>query len=268
LACAAAATILPCEAQAAWDNAAQAAYADGWQTGDNGGSGFLPWSLSYSGIAPANHSDHFIDNGPLAANSLGAPAFGMTNSGRAFFSDTSTSNRPFADALTVGQTFSVDVDGAGFSNGDPNPFSKGNVITLRNGAAAERFGIFTNNGLNSDTWTVTNPAGVGSGVSTGIAAASAFHVAFTLTGPETYDLVLSPVGGGAPLFQQLGATLRTATTGTAISLVRFSEYGTGNSVNGVSELFFNNLSIVPEPASVALVLIGAFGVLATGRRGR
>src|SRR5438046_9319594 len=26
------------------DDASQSAYSDGWQTGDNGGSGFLPWS--------------------------------------------------------------------------------------------------------------------------------------------------------------------------------------------------------------------------------
>ena len=35
----------------AFDNAGQAAYSDGWQNGDNGGSGFQPWQL-LSGADP------------------------------------------------------------------------------------------------------------------------------------------------------------------------------------------------------------------------
>lgn len=31
--------------RAAYDDAADPAYADGWQTGDNGGTGFGPWTL-------------------------------------------------------------------------------------------------------------------------------------------------------------------------------------------------------------------------------
>ena len=263
---AAAFLIVPSDVQAAFDSAADPAYADGWQAGDNGGSGFLPWTFTYSGIAPANHSDHFIDTAPLAANALGAPAFGLTNSGRDFFFDTATAERRFASVLTVGQTFSVDVDGASFAGGDTSPFSKGNTITLRNSAAAERFGMFTNNGFLGDTWTVLNPLGAGSNITTGIPASASFHLAFTLTGTETYDLVLLPIGGGAPLFQQLGATLRTTTAGTVIDRVRLADYGTGSSADGSSEMFFNNLSIVPEPASLLMVVVAGCVLLAGIRR--
>ncbi len=31
------------------DNAGQSAYTDGWQAGDNGGVGFMPWVLAFSG---------------------------------------------------------------------------------------------------------------------------------------------------------------------------------------------------------------------------
>ena len=34
---------------AASDNAADPAYNDGWQAGDNGGFGFEPWALAFSG---------------------------------------------------------------------------------------------------------------------------------------------------------------------------------------------------------------------------
>lgn len=243
------------------DNAGNAAYADGWQSGDNGGTGFQPWALDYSGAATTNHSDHFIDNGPLAANSLGAPAFGMTDSGRPFFFDTAGATRPFTGALSIGQTVSVDIDGPGFANGDPNGFSKGATVALRNGSGGERFGVFTNNLFNNDNWSVTNPAGSGGAINTGIAAGSSFHMDFTLTGVESYDLVLTPIGGGAPLFQQLGATLRTASVGTFVEQFRFADYGTGSAVDGSSELFINNLSIVPEPSTIGLLIFAGIGLM-------
>ena len=66
-------------APVASDNAANSAYADGWQTGDNGGTGFGPWTFSFSGSGSGLfHDPQFIDNGPLAANSLGGPAFALT----------------------------------------------------------------------------------------------------------------------------------------------------------------------------------------------
>jgi len=263
----------PAMASNAWDNASEAAYADGWAAGDNGGSGFLPWIFAYSGIEPANHSDHFIDSAPLAANSLGAPAFAMTDSGRAFFFDTAQAIRPFPSPLAIGQTLGVDVDGASFANGDPNGFSQGNVVALRNNvldgpeSGKERFSLFTNNQFNNDNWSVTNPAGSGSSLDTGISAGSSFHVSFTLTGAETYSLDITPIGGGASLFSQNG-TLRVPTAGTLIDRFRFADYGTGSSADGSSEMFFNNLSLVPEPTSLVLMALASLALCGAVRRGR
>src|SRR5262249_57919255 len=63
----------------AFDDASDPVYVDGWQSGDNGGTGFGPWDLLFSG-EPATlfHSPQFIDLQPLPGNSLGAPAFGLT----------------------------------------------------------------------------------------------------------------------------------------------------------------------------------------------
>jgi hypothetical protein len=193
----------------------------------------------------------------------------MTDSGRAFFFDTAGAIRPFAMPLAVGQTFELDVDGAGFANGDPNPFSKGNVVALRNSLAGgasvnERFGIFTNNTFMNDNWAITAPTGTGS-VDTGIPAGNSFHVRLTLTGAETYNVALTPIGGGAPLFSQSG-TLRVSTAGTLIDRITFSDFGTGSAADGSSEMFFNNLSIVPEPASAALAAGAVIALMLTRRR--
>jgi hypothetical protein len=149
--------------------------------------------------------------------------------------DTSEVTRGFSSPLAVGQTFSLDVDGSSL---DPaaSAFTTGNTIQLFGSDGTERFALFTNNQYNSNNWTSTGA------VNTGIPAANAFHIAFTLATTNTYNLVLSPVGGGSSLFSQTGAVL-DGTAGSAIQSFRISAYGTGSSSNGSKELFFDNLSV-------------------------
>ena len=60
-----------CYAASAFDNASDPAYADGWQAGDNGGTGFTPWNFDSSYFWPMDgnwypYSDasfHAIDDG-------------------------------------------------------------------------------------------------------------------------------------------------------------------------------------------------------------
>ncbi|HEY3394212.1 MAG TPA: hypothetical protein VGK58_15975 [Lacipirellulaceae bacterium] len=218
------------------DDASQQAYADSWQSGDNGGSGFGPWALEYSGLVPGLfHAPQFIDRAPLSGNSLGAPSFALTTGDRDFFSDTSEAQRAFSAPLGIGQTFSMDIDGSAL---DPAAtiFSSGNTIQLFGVDGQERFGLYTNNGFLGDHWIVNED------VSTGIPAATAFHMDFTLATADTYNLTLSPIGGDAPLFTRTGAAL-TGTAGAGINSLRISDYGTGSSLDGVSELFFNNFMV-------------------------
>src|SRR5262245_44035219 len=60
----------------AFDDASQPAYSNGWQAGDNGGTGFNAWTFSYSGSTNGLlYPPQFIDTAPaLTGNSLGAPA--------------------------------------------------------------------------------------------------------------------------------------------------------------------------------------------------
>jgi hypothetical protein len=225
------------------DHAANAAYADGWQTGDNGGVGFMPWGLSFSGATGAlqQPAPHFIDTAPaLPANSLGAPAFGLTTSARRLLSDTSEASRRFSAPLAVGETFSIDLDGSAL-NPAVDRFSAGNVVELVGSDGKLRFSIFTNNGYQGDRWVTWDEQG------TGVPAANAFRFEFTLKSADTYDFVMRPLAGGAALFSQNNAAL-DGKAGTAINRLVISTYGNGSSVDGALEVFFNNMQIT-RPAN-------------------
>ena len=88
------------------DDATSAAYADGWTTGDNGGTGFGQWSV-YNAIQDAIPESTEVDVVPQSDNSIGAPAFRLATGGIAgsFFI-----SRPLTVPLQVGQTFSMNVD--------------------------------------------------------------------------------------------------------------------------------------------------------------
>jgi hypothetical protein len=223
----------------AFDDASQSPYANGWQAGDNGGAGFGPWSVAYSGNTNGLlHPPRFIDTGPLPANSLGAPAFALTTGDQNNQFETSEVQRTFLTPIAVGQTFSADVNGSALSNAPS--FTTGNTFDLLGTNGSERFSLFTNNGYNNDRWTSTGDA------DTGIPAGNSFHIAITLVDTNTFDLVLSPIGGGSPYFSHTGVSL-AGTSGVAINRLRISDYGTGSSADGSKELLFDNL-LVTAPA--------------------
>jgi hypothetical protein len=182
----------------------------------------------------------FIDRAPLAANSLGAPSFALTTGDQNNAFDTSEALRSFLIPLAVGQTLSANVDGSVLSNAPS--YTTGNTFDLLTANNKERFSLFTNNDFHSNHWTATGD------LDTGIAAGASFHIEFTLTGPDTYNLVLSPVTGGAALVTQTGATL-AGPAGASITTLRLRDYGTGSSVSasgsarGSKEYFFDDLTI-------------------------
>lgn len=89
----------------AQDNASDVAYADGWQEGDNGGTGFMPW------IGPGSYGPEpvmEIDTSPAETdNDLGAPAFRIGTGG--IFGGYQI-ERPFANPMQAGDSFSLDYD--------------------------------------------------------------------------------------------------------------------------------------------------------------
>src|SRR4051794_12079404 len=218
------------------DNASNASYTDGWQTGDNGGIGFGPWTLSFSGSGSGLlYPSQFIDRTPLPGNSLGAPAFALTTGDQRSAFETSEVRRPLVVPLAVGQTLTVNINGSALDPHAPS-FSIGNTFDLLAANGSERFSLFTNNDYHGNRWTVTGD------LDTGIAAGSSFRIDFTLTSANSYNLVLSPVAGGAALFTQTGATL-AGTAGASIATLRITDYGTGSSSDGSKEYFFDYLMI-------------------------
>src|SRR3954451_3532189 len=168
------------------DDASQAAYTNGWQVGDNGGTGFGAWTFAFSGLrTDLLYEPQFIDRGPLPGDHLGAPTFALTTGARASQTDTSEVVRAFTSQLAVGKTFSFDIDGSVLASSG-SPFSMGNTFQLFGTDGQERFALYTSNQYHANNWTATGDA------NTGIQAANAFHVAFTLVTANTYNLVLTP----------------------------------------------------------------------------
>ena len=218
------------------DNASNAAYTDGWQTGDNGGTGFDPWALSFSGGGNGLlYPPQFIDQAPLAGNPLGAPSFALTTGDQRSEFETSQALRSLLVPLAVGQTLTANVNGSALDSNAPS-YTIGNTFDLLAANGSERFSLFTNNDYHSNRWTATGD------LDTGIAPGASFHIEFTLTSANTYKLVLSPVAGGAALFTQTGATL-AGTVGASITTLRIRDYGTGSSADGSKEFFFDDLMI-------------------------
>jgi hypothetical protein len=111
----------------AFDTATDPVYADGWQAGDNGGSGFGPWSFNGTDSTPAG-----TYQGMTSGSSLGTAwtlfvhdnNTGLANAGRAV-----------NGGLQQGQTFETVIQ-------NPNTFHffRGFDVLFTNGCAAA-FGI-------------------------------------------------------------------------------------------------------------------------------
>jgi hypothetical protein len=116
------------------DNATDPVYSDGWEEGDNGGTGFLPWTGGMYGNPVA------IDAGPEPDNDLGVPAFQLGTGGQGYWAI-----RPFASPMQAGQSFKIGIDPFAFPT---DPAAEGEFQSLiRFGAggsdnAHERVGLY------------------------------------------------------------------------------------------------------------------------------
>jgi len=229
------------------DNAGN--YSGGWTNGANGGFGFLAWSIS----APqgTGFSGNFIGD-PTAAgvSGMGTQAFGLyanpTNSGASVSVD-----RQFAAALNVGETFSFQWA----NNWDTGGGNKGfNLYTGGTGGTQ-----LLNVNIGGFPGDVTF-GGTNTGLTFG-------------TGPSTWSFTLS-----APTSLNVTATARDGSPSIAFSTnitiagapnaVRFyaSEMSGADANN--RQPYFNNLSVVPEPSTYALLALSAAGLAGYAARRR
>ncbi|MEX2091724.1 MAG: hypothetical protein WD971_03555, partial [Pirellulales bacterium] len=111
------------------DNATDPIYADGWDEGDNGGFGFLPWTGGMYGNPIA------IDSGSEPDNDLGGPAFQLGTGGQGYWAV-----RPFAAGIEPGQNLRIDFDS--FTFPDDTPDSDFNWMFGLRSASGDRLSLY------------------------------------------------------------------------------------------------------------------------------
>ena len=229
------------------DNANNSPYEPGdtWANGQNGGFGFQPWSFTGAANFFIGSSTGNGGGGGTGIDTNGH-AWGIFASGGAF----PTAYRPFNGALSVGQTFSLQMDNGfidnsayvGFQLGD----GQGNIPF-----SFEFFG-----GQNNYSYDIGNNR-----FDTGVPfTTSGLSIALTLGASNAFSLAITPIGGAT--------TTINGTLGSS-NLVQVALFNLSAGAGSSHDVFFNNLAIVPEPSSLALIaLSAAFGGSYLWRRRR
>ena len=217
-------------ASVAIDMASNSDYGNGWQTGDNGGSGFGSWTLNSTG----NGGTY------VGTTGQGNPSFGLF-SGPA---GTATASRLFTSgALGVGQTFSINL-------GHTNNIAAGNDIglLLTDGGST----VFTLKFVGGGTQWLLNDGGSDFGSGQSYVANTSIALSFTYEGSNKYSYTF---GTGS------GNNFTATNTISGIDGFTLFNNNQGNNEN----LGANNMSIIPEPSAA---LLGGVGMLALLRRRR
>jgi hypothetical protein len=242
-------------------NPADPAYADGWDTGDNGGFGFGAW-----GGGVSNAFTHEIDTAGQPDNNIGTPAFRFGAEGQ-------IATRPFANPMQAGQTFKMNLDKYAFDPTDPpdGAYVEQDSLIRLSSAGGERFsfydwvGKYTSGGsttvYNPDEWGIgansafdnlhggaplPMSAGLFKPGFTGADSEQGFSMIFDLPTLDTYRLRI--VQNGVTKVDVSGALESTtgtppvSTVGQPINslLVWFTP---GDFTNGQPAAYFNNLEI-------------------------
>lgn len=239
-------------ANLASDSAADAVYDDGWQSGDNGGYGFGPWVFTFNSTDP-NRNGVFMGS---SANNGEAPCGNIDTGGRAWgmyanvLVDSSGpsigivfATRAFTGGeLGIGQTLTLAMDNGWIEQGFRGPGSVGFSLN--------RFSFFFAGGDDQYRVGNGNPHDWVGLYGTGIPFTDdGLLVSFTRTGEDTYRLVVAPQGGSPVEF-----TGTMPPGGPIDSITLFNRFAGPDSPR---DAFFNNLAIIPEPTTAALVALSA-----------
>lgn len=228
-------------AQVPNDNASNSAYTDGWQTGDNGGSGFGAWTLSggtSAGLLIGNSKNNGDGDGNNDGdiNSTGDKAWGLyANSGQ-----TASAVRSFNSALSVGQSFSLQMDNGWIENGGTVGFG------LQNASGDNRFEFFFVGGASKYQ---RNDAG-GVQNTTLDFTDGGLTIVFQLTGVNSYTATVTAR-------YDSGTTQTDTFSGTLLnsgSIERLRLFNANAGPNSQRDAFFNNIA-VPEPSFLTLLAL-------------
>ena len=223
------------------DNASTSNYPGStWNTGSNGGTGFGSWTLT--SIPSGGFAGSYI-----GGTAIGNPAFGIFSGGNA--AAEMLANRPFTGGgLTAGQSFSVTIGNTLTIN---NPGQIG--LSLMSGSSARWTLKFVGGGTN---W-LLNDGGADFNSGQAFAANTPLTLTFTYNGGSSYSYTF---GTG------IGNNFTASADISNLNGVQFFSTNQGGGEN----MGINNLSVVPEPSTYALLSLSAvaFGVYLARRRRR
>jgi hypothetical protein len=280
-----------CYAQIAFDTASDPVYNNGWQAGDNGGSGWGAWNFDGTyNTAPPNQQA--IDNG-LKAGGTGSAPFNDIGQSWTLFNplgpipgpepppdqgtDISQAGRAIPGNLQIGQTVRVVVDNPtqrNFFRGYTVRFNQGGGNTVYAGVPQSRLAVGTFEYFTNGQWFATGTGG--NPTLTDMDTDSGMQIDFTLTGTNTFALKMTPLDNPGSAFSKTGTLDGTA--GAPIDWVEFELYNTDSNfyptaivgaAPQATDFYIRSMMIViPEPATVSLIFVGTVGALLASARSR
>ena len=258
-----------CYAQIASDNASDPVYADGWQAGDNGGTGFEPWNFDTDFKPPDEGPQHRMDGLPPATpsmfNALGT-AWTLYNTSGPPGGDVARAGRGF-EPLEVGQTIRLR-----FDNPTERRFFRGYFIRFnsRNGetgggsicyggsacttgtSPTPKLGVNVFEYVTDGQWGVadqdpmpTDPEDPSKFTFTTLfdmdTAAMGAQLDLKLTGPDMYELTFTPLGNPTAAYVQSGLL---QTPGEPIDWLEFTFFNTATDPLLDSDFFIRSIEII------------------------
>lgn len=243
------------------DNAGNSAYASGWNSGSNGGTGFGAWSLAngtgagfFIGSSTVNDNNNLLPAGDTADIGTAWGTYANTN----YYA---TATRDFTGgALAVGQSFSLAYDNGNVQTGGADFLNL--VDSL--GSNVFTFGFVGGNRDYSYSDAASFRADTGIGFTY-----FGLDTVFTLTSATTYSFTVAPI--------DTSLASKTVTGTISGSIVGFSVVNDNTGGGNGNNFYVNSLQVsaapssaVPTPAPFGLVLAGGIGLagLAIRRRAR
>lgn len=170
------------------------------------------------------------------ASDIGNPSWG-------FFANSGETSQALYDigggALSVGQSVLIQMDNGTIQNGATIGIGFQNISN-----ANDRF-EFNFLGFQSNYSYID---GLGLTATAIPFTSTGLNLEFELTGTDSYAMTIAPIGGSATQFTgSLGGT-----AGSGIDRIRLFNANAGPGSG--ADLFFNNLEVVPEPSSYALLV--------------
>lgn len=221
----------------AFDTAGDSACNNGWTSGSNGGFGWNGgWAVQTSG--PSSSATMEVVPDPASDGVLNSPA---VPDGRAWAFANTIATRQFASPLAVGQEFSVQMDGG----------ASGIAIMFTNPTRPTDYFYITS--IDEGDYILWESYGSRGGPSiedTGVAA---------IDGPVAISLTESEAMGYVFKIQSLASPSDSASIDAGFPPVAAGEVEMAGNSSAV--MYMNNMTITPEPSTIALVGFAGIGLL-------